>query len=94
MRRDARGRFVRNEPPAVFPKRRAVPPLRWPLQRHDILALILTACACAIAWPYHKLILLVVGVAYLLRAWLWLCRTYPLVAWFVFGFVRGLLDRR
>ena len=39
--RDAKGRFVRRTVPAplpphvIFPVRRAVPPVSWPLQRHD-----------------------------------------------------------
>jgi hypothetical protein len=39
--RDAKGRFVRRTAPAplpphvIFPVRRAVPPVSWPLQRHD-----------------------------------------------------------
>ena len=33
---------------AIFPKRRAVPPVSWPLQRHDWQALIFTVCITAI----------------------------------------------
>jgi len=43
-----RGRFVMRTAPAplpphvIFPDRCAVPPVRWPLQRHDWQALIFT----------------------------------------------------
>lgn len=65
-----------------------------PIARTDVLALILMASACAIAWPLHQPILLLVGAFYLLRGWLWLCRRYPLLGWFVFGFVGGLFGGR
>jgi hypothetical protein len=35
--------------------------------------------------------LLAVGIAYLFRGWLWICRRHPLLGWFILGFVRGLL---
>jgi hypothetical protein len=35
---------------AIFSKRRAVPPVSWPLQRHDWQALIITICVTAIFW--------------------------------------------
>jgi hypothetical protein len=60
------------------------------IARTDVLALILTACACALVWPLHQLILLVVGAVYLFRGWLWICRNHPLLGWFLFGFARGL----
>jgi len=34
----------------IFPKRRAVPPVSWPL-RHDVQALIFTVCLTALFWP-------------------------------------------
>jgi hypothetical protein len=80
--RDRYGRFIKATPPppAILPRRHAVPPISWPLQRHDITALILTVCAMALAWLYHKIILLVVAVYYLFRGWLYLCRRHPMVA--------------
>jgi hypothetical protein len=45
---------------AIFPKRRAVPPVSWPLQRHDWQALIFTVCITAIFWQWRHLILLIV----------------------------------
>jgi hypothetical protein len=85
----SRNSKVQQPPPAIFPRRHALPPFSWPPQRHDMLALILTICACTLAWPFHKVILLLLGAAYLLRGWLWLCRKHPLLAWFCWGFVRG-----
>jgi hypothetical protein len=43
---------------AIFPKRRAVPPVSWPLQRHDWQALIFTVCITAIFLQWRHLILL------------------------------------
>ena len=43
-------RPLRCRPHAVFPIRRAVPPVSWPLQRHDWQALIFTICVTAIFW--------------------------------------------
>lgn len=45
---------------AIFAKRRAVPPVSWPLQRHDWQALIFTVCITAIFWQWRHLILLIV----------------------------------
>jgi hypothetical protein len=42
--------------------------------------------------PWHLLVAL--WEARALMAWLWLCRRYPLAAWFVLGFIRGLFGRR
>jgi hypothetical protein len=38
------------QPPAIFPKRRAVPPMQWPPQNHDVMALIATICITAVLW--------------------------------------------
>ena len=62
--RDQHGRFVKQQPLASAILR-ATPPIRWPLQRHDITALIFTVCAMAVFCPYRQLILLVIGVYYL-----------------------------
>ena len=37
---------------------------------------------------------ILIGIALMGRGWFWLCRRRPLVAWFVLGFLRGLLGRR
>ena len=55
FQRDAKGRFMARQPAtlpshAIFPKRRAVPPVSWPLQRHDRQAVIFTICVTAIFW--------------------------------------------
>ena len=62
---------------AIFPKRRAVPPVSWPLQRHDWWALIAAVCFAAVFWNYRHVILPVLGCYFLLRGWLWLCRRHP-----------------
>lgn len=49
-----KSRFMARQPAgtlpshAIFPKRRAVPPVNWRLQRHDWQALIFTICVTAI----------------------------------------------
>ena len=53
-------RPLRSVHQATPPACAAVPPISWPLQRHDITALIFTVCAMAMFWPYRQLILLVV----------------------------------
>ena len=79
-------------PPAVFPAHRAVPPpSSWPPKNFDVMALVFTTCLMAVFWPYRHVILLAVGIYYLGRGWFWLCRNYPRTAWFVFGFLQGLL---
>ena len=51
LQRDQHGRFVKaTQPPAIFPKRRAVPPMQWPPQNHDVMALIATICITAVLW--------------------------------------------
>ena len=58
---------------------------------HCFAFLIVTA----ITYYYiGKLILLIVGCYLLLRGWLWICRRYPLLAWFLYCFTRGLLGGR
>ena len=85
---------VRPRQHAVFPKRRAVPPLGWPLKRHDWMALIATACLTAVLWQFRHVFFLICAVWFLGRTWFWLCRRHPLVGWFLLGFLRGLLGRR
>jgi hypothetical protein len=58
---------------------------------HAFAFLIVTA---VIYYYAGKLILIIAALYLLLRAWLWLCRRYPLVAWGVLGFCRGLFGRR
>jgi hypothetical protein len=97
-KRDARGRFVSQPPPAHLPAisspTRAVPPLAWPLKSHDVAALLLTLAVLGAAWPYRHVVFLVASCYFLLRAWLWLCRHDPLAAWFLYGFLSGLCGRR
>jgi hypothetical protein len=68
-----------------------VPPFSWPLQRHDIAALLFTMAIAGAAWPYRHVIFLICAVYFLMRGWLWICRRHPLLGWFILGFVRGLL---
>ena len=90
--------FIRYSPTPVaaliFPKRRATPPIGWPLQRHDWMALIVTVCIIAVAWPLRHVIFLIAAIYFLLRIWLYICRHHPLLGWFLLGFLRGLLGRR
>ena len=75
-----------------FPGTWAVPPpSSWPPKNFDVMALVFTTCLMAVFWPYRHVILLAVGIYYLGRGWFWLCRNYPRTAWFVFGFLQGLL---
>jgi hypothetical protein len=37
---------------------------------------------------------LIAAVGFALVGWFWLCRRYPMVAWFILGFLRGLLGGR
>jgi hypothetical protein len=80
--------------PLIAPPTRAVPPLQWPLSRTDIAALLFTLAILGAAWPYRHIIFTGAAIYFGLRGWLWLCRRYPLLAWFVFGFLRGLLGGR
>jgi hypothetical protein len=97
MPRNAHGRFVSTRQPtplpphAIFPKRRAVPPMQWPPKNYDVMALIATVCITAVLWEYRHIIFLAAACYFILRGWLWLCRRHPLIAWFVFGFLQGLL---
>ena len=34
-----------------------------------------------------------ITVAAVLAVWIWLCRRYRVVAWFIVGFLRGLFGR-
>lgn len=58
---------------------------------HAFTFLIVTAVALYYAkWP----ILIIAAVVGLFRLWLWFAVRYPLAAWFIIGFIRGLLGRR
>ena len=76
-------------PHAIFPKRRAVPPLSSPPSNYDVMALIAVRIT-ALLWEYRHVIFLIAACWFLLRGWLWLCQHRPLVAWFLLGFLRRL----
>jgi|SRR6476646_8486663 len=77
--------------PLLPPRRCAVPPISWPPKNYDIAALLFTMAIAGAARPWRHVIFLICAIYFLIRGWLWLCRRHPLVAWFVFGFVEGLL---
>ena len=85
---------LRTQQHAIFPKRRAVPPLSWPPKNYDVMALLFTLALLGAAWPFRHIIFLIAAGYFLLRAWFWLCRRYPYVALFIFGFLQGLLGGR
>jgi hypothetical protein len=78
-------------PHAIFPIRRAVPPVSWPLQRHDWLALIFTVCFAALFWNLRHVVILVVIVYLLGRGYVYLCYRFPRAMWFVTVLLCGLL---
>jgi hypothetical protein len=59
---------------------------------HTFAVLIITAIL--IYLKAHYLILIMVAFIILIRCWLWFAYRFPLTAWFIFGFIRGLLGRR
>ena len=61
-------------PHAIFPRRRAVPPIGWPPRNYDVMALIATVSITAVLWEYRHIIFLIAACWFLLRGWLWLCR--------------------
>ena len=61
------------------------------LETAQYAALLFTMAIAGAAWPWRHVIFLICAIYFLIRGWLWLCRRHPLVAWFVFGFVEGLL---
>lgn len=48
----------------------------------------------AVIWAYlGRWVLVMAAIYFLFRGWLWLCRRYPLLGWFIIGFIRGLMRR-
>lgn len=71
-----------------------MPLLSWPPKNYDVMALFATVCIAPILWEYRHVIFPIVVIYVLSRVWFWLCRRHPLVAWFIFGFIQGLLGGR
>jgi hypothetical protein len=42
-------------------------------------------------WWFGKWVLFFAGIYFLFRFWMWLAWRYPMVVWFIIGFVRGLI---
>jgi hypothetical protein len=59
-----------------------------------LAAILFAVAAGAALYQYPRLMVLIVAVVLLLRAWLWLCRRHPLVAICIHGFLSGLLGGR
>ena len=60
------------------------------------LGLLVLYAKTSLPAPNQGLSLLMIGTTIwaVFTIWLWICRRFPLLGWFLFGFLRGLLGRR
>ena len=99
--RDQRGRFTKALPPPDPDHGRVTrlseptePILLLPRPLLDFGAVILTAIAIYFLWPFRQLFFLIGVIVIAVRFWLWICRRHPLLGWFIYGFLQGLLGGR